>query len=247
MDLHPAPLIALHSVTKTYTTGEVNFTALDRASLTVRAGEFVGVVGPSGSGKSTLASLLLRMLDPDRGSVHLDGIDLRYLDLAELRSQIGLVQQEAILFTGTIEENIRHGRPDASDSQLRRAMMMARVDEFVDELPEGLQTWVSERGSTLSGGQRQRISLARAFLRDAPVMVLDEPTTGLDLDNVALVQEGIRELARDRTCVIVTHDPDTARAADRVVVLEAGVVTWDGPAEQAPLERVLDEEITDGV
>lgn len=215
---------------------------LQGLDLTVRAGENIAVVGPSGSGKSTLVALLLRMLDPTSGSVRLDGVDLRDLDLAELRGRIALVQQDAVLFTGTIEENIRQGRPDASERHLRRAADLARVTEFTQDLPDGLQTVVSERGGSLSGGQRQRISLARAFLRDAPVLVLDEPTTGLDPDNAELVNAAIRELARGRTCLVVTHDADTARSADRVVVVERGRVTWSGPPAQAPLERVLDEE-----
>ena len=128
--------------------------------------------------------------------------------------------------------------------QVRRAAAMARVTEFTDALPDGLDTVVSERGSSLSGGQRQRISLARAFLRDAPVLVLDEPTTGLDPDNVVLVGEAIQELARGRTCVVVTHDVNVARAADRVVVVEEGRITWDGPGSGAPLDRVLEEEVT---
>lgn len=215
-------------------------------TLIVPAGETVAVVGPSGSGKSTLAALVLRMLDPRDGSVRLDGVDLRDVDLRELRSRIALVQQEAVMFTGTIEENIRQGRPDASERQLLQAAEMARVTEFAHRLPEGLQTMVSERGSSLSGGQRQRISLARAFLKDAPVLVLDEPTTGLDPENVVLVNEAIAELAEGRTCILVTHDADTARTADRVVVVEQGRITWQGPPSEAPLERVLEDEVVGG-
>ena len=217
--------------------------ALDGLRLRVAPWETVAVVGPSGSGKSTLAALVLRMLDPTTGTVRLDGTDLRDVDLTELRGSVALVQQEAVLFTGTIEENIRQGRPDATDDEVWRAATLARVTEFTDALPDGLRTEVTERGSSLSGGQRQRISLARAFLRDAPVLVLDEPTTGLDPENVELVNEAIVELARGRTCLLVTHDADTARTADRVVVVEAGRVTWDGPPSEAPLERVLEEEV----
>ncbi|WP_122262704.1 ABC transporter ATP-binding protein [Ornithinimicrobium cerasi] len=220
---------------------------LDGLDLRVRPGESVAVVGPSGSGKSTIVSLLLRLLDPGTGSVRLDGVDLRELDLAELRSVMALVQQDAVLFTGTVEDNVRQGRPGASAEEVGRAARLARVTEFTDRLPDGLRTVVSERGDSLSGGQRQRISLARAFLRDAPVLLLDEPTTGLDPENAELVNEAIEELTRGRTSVVVTHDAETARRADRVVVVEAGRVVWDGPPAEAPLERVLEDVPAAGV
>lgn len=231
--------LALERVSVEFTPGMPVLRDLD---LTVPSGQTVAVVGPSGSGKSTIVSLLLRMLDPTAGTVRLDGIDVREVGLADLRAQLSLVQQDSVIFTGTIEDNLRQGRPEASAEEIEWACRLARVDEFTADLPDGIGTEVSERGSTLSGGQRQRVSLARAFLRDSPVLLLDEPTTGLDPDNVALVNEAIGELAVGRTCVIVTHDIDTARTADRVVVIEGGRVTWDGPAGQAPLERVLDDE-----
>ncbi|MFK5690782.1 ABC transporter ATP-binding protein [Ornithinimicrobium sp. LYQ92] len=209
--------------------------------LSIAPGERVALVGPSGSGKSTVASLLLRLLDPDQGSVRLDGHDLRDLDLKELRSRVALVQQDAVLFTGTIEDNIRQGRPEATDREIRRAADLARVSQFTQDLPEGLQTVVSERGSSLSGGQKQRISLARAFLRDAPVLVLDEPTTGLDPENVTLVGEALDALSRGRTTVMITHDVEVARRADRVCIIEQGRVRWSGPAELARLDDVLEE------
>lgn len=209
--------------------------------LSIAPGERVALVGPSGSGKSTVASLLLRLLDPQEGSVRLDGHDLRDLDLQELRARVALVQQDAVLFTGTIEDNIRQGRPDASDEEVARAASMARVTEFTHALPEGLQTEVSERGGSLSGGQKQRISLARAFLRDAPVLVLDEPTTGLDPENVVLVGQALDAVSRGRTTVMITHDIDVARSADRVIVIEKGQVRWTGPADLAPLDGVLEE------
>lgn len=214
---------------------------LQQLSLSVRPGETVAVVGPSGSGKSTVISLLLRLLDPVGGSVRLDGVDLRDLDLTELRGAMALVQQDAILFTGTIQDNIVQGDPDATPEQVDRAARLARVTEFTDRLPDGLQTVVSERGTSLSGGQKQRISLARAFLRDAPVLLLDEPTTGLDPENVELVSQAIRNLARGRTCVMVTHDLETAGWADRLVLIEEGRVAWQGAPADAPWERVLED------
>ncbi len=232
-------IVAYDNVQLAFTPGVPVLTGV---TLRVDPGETVAVVGPSGSGKSTLVALLLRLIDPDHGEVRLDGLDLRRADLREVRGAVALVQQEAVLFSGTIEENIRHGRPGARDDEVRRAARLARVDEFADQLPDGLQTRVSERGSTLSGGQRQRISLARAFLRDAPVLVLDEPTTGLDPENAAAVSESITRLAQGRACLLITHDAETARRADRVVVLEGGKITWSGPPSEAPLERVLDEE-----
>ncbi len=234
--------VRLSAVSLAYEPGVPVLRGLD---LRVGAGEHVAVVGPSGSGKSTVAALLLRLLDPDEGRVALDGVDVRHTDLAWLRSQVALVQQDAVLFSGTIADNIRQGRPDATDAQVEEAARLARVTPFTDALPEGLGAPVTERGSNLSGGQRQRISLARAFLRDAPVLVLDEPTTGLDPDNVALVTEAIADLARGRTTVVITHDADTARQAGRVVVVEHGRVTWEGNPLDAPLERVLEEDDED--
>ncbi|MDO5740593.1 MAG: ABC transporter ATP-binding protein [Ornithinimicrobium sp.] len=234
--------LELCSVALAYEPGQPVLRHLD---LRVRPGEHVALVGPSGSGKSTVGSLVLRLLDPDEGSVRLDGHDLRELDLRWLRSQVAVVAQEAVLFSGTVEDNIRQGRPEATAAQVEEAARLARVSEFTDRLPDGLDAPVAEGGANLSGGQRQRISLARAFLRGAAVLVLDEPTTGLDPDNVALVTEAIADLALDRTCIVITHDIDTARQADRVIVLEAGRVTWAGAPEEAPLERILAEP--DGV
>lgn len=236
---HTAGEVSLRGVQAGYLPDRPVLHGLD---LAVAPGESVALIGPSGSGKSTIITLLLRMLDPTEGSVRLDGVDLRRLDLAELRSHIALVQQEAVLFTGTIEDNIRQGRSDASEQEVRRAVRLARVDEFTDRLPEGLQTRVSERGGSLSGGQRQRISLARAFLRDARVLLLDEPTTGLDPENAALVNEAIAELAQGRTVLMVTHDRQTARTADRVVLLERGRIAWTGVPAEAPWELVTDEK-----
>lgn len=243
---HPTPLpvpvrgdLELRGVELAYEPGVPVLQGLD---LRIPAGQQVAVVGPSGSGKSTLVSLVLRLVDPDAGSVHLDGIDLRELDLAEVRSRAALVQQEAVLFSGTIADNIRHGRPGASPDEVDRAARLAGVHEFADRFPAGLETPVAERGSSLSGGQRQRISLARAFLRDAPVLLLDEPTTGLDPENVELVSRAIDELSSGRTCLVVTHDAATARRADRVVVVEGGRITWDGPAWRAPLHHVLEQD-----
>ncbi|WP_109473647.1 ABC transporter ATP-binding protein [Ornithinimicrobium cavernae] len=204
---------------------------LHRLDLHIPAGQRIAVVGPSGAGKSTLTGLVTRMLDVRGGSVRVDGVDVRRLDLHELRSQVAVVLQESVLFTGTIADNIRYGDLGASDEQVRWAAQVARADEFISRMPEGYQTQVGERGATLSGGQRQRIAVARALLRDASVVVLDEATSGLDAENAGAVREAIDRLTRGRTTIVVTHDEQTARECDRIVWIEGGSVRWDGPAD----------------
>ncbi|GAA4606895.1 hypothetical protein GCM10023195_25520 [Actinoallomurus liliacearum] len=199
--------------------------ALDGFSLVVRPGETVALTGPSGSGKSTLLAVLLGFVRPDAGRVLLGGTDLADLDPDAWRSRIAWVPQRPYLFAGTVADNIRLGRPDASDDEVRRAARDAFAEEFVDALPEGFATPLGERGTGLSAGQRQRIALARAFLRDAPILLLDEPTSGLDTESEAAVIEAVRRLAAGRTVVLVAHRPALADLADRVVrvggVLEA--------------------------
>ncbi|MEV5710971.1 thiol reductant ABC exporter subunit CydD [Actinoallomurus sp. NPDC052274] len=199
--------------------------ALDGLSLVVRPGETVALTGPSGSGKSTLLAVLLGFVRPDAGRVLLGGTDLADLDPDAWRSRIAWVPQRPYLFAGTVADNIRLGRPDASDDEVRRAARDAFAEEFVDALPEGFATRLGERGTGLSAGQRQRIALARAFLRDAPLLLLDEPTSGLDAESEAAVIGAVRRLAAGRTVVLVAHRPALADLADRVVrvggVLEA--------------------------
>ena len=200
-------------------------------TLRVRPGERVALVGPSGSGKSTLTSLLMRLIDPSSGAVRLDGTDLRDLSLGDLRSQVAVVLQDSVLFSGTIADNIRHGNPTATDEQVGRAAVLARAHEFITALPRGYDTVVGERGSTMSGGQRQRIAIARAFVRDAKVVILDEATAGLDADNAGLVLEAVEELSRGRTTLVVTHDEPTARSCDRIVWVEDGRIRFDLPSD----------------
>ncbi|HHU38536.1 MAG TPA: ABC transporter ATP-binding protein [Propionibacterium sp.] len=204
---------------------------LDRVSLTIRPGERVAVVGPSGSGKSTLVSLLVRSLDPTAGQVRLDGHPLPELDLGRLRSEVSLLLQEAVLFAGSIRENIRYGRLEATDAEVEAAARAAQAHDFITALPEGYDTVVGERGGTLSGGQRQRVAIARALLRDSPVVVLDEATTGLDPAAAAEVLRAIETLCEGRTTLAVTHDAQVALAANRIVWIEDGRVLFaDTPA-----------------
>ena len=201
-------------------------------SLTVEPGEHVALVGPSGSGKSTLVSLVVRALDPVAGEVRLDGLPLPALDLGELRAGVSVLHQDAVLLTGTIRDNIRMGRPDATDADVEAAARRAGAHDFIVSLPGGYDAPVGERGDTLSGGQRQRVAIARALLRDTPVVVLDEATTGLDPAARALVLDAVDRLARGRTTLIVTHDADVAVRADRVVWIEDGRVVLDDSPER---------------
>jgi ABC-type multidrug transport system fused ATPase/permease subunit len=206
--------------------------ALDDVSLTVHPGEVVAVVGASGAGKSTLVKLLLRFLDPDTGRVTLDGVDLRQVSTTELRDNVSLVLQETMLFDGTVRENIAFGRPGATDAQVQAAARAADAHEFVTALEAGYETRIGPGGRLLSGGQRQRIAIARAMVRDAPVLVLDEPTTGLDPEAAQRVLGPLRRLMAGRTTVLISHNLHLAHTADQVVVLEAGRVVERGtPAE----------------
>ncbi len=200
--------------------------------LNIRPGERVAIIGPSGAGKSTLVSLLVRAIDPVSGCVRLDGYRLTDLDLTQLRASISLLHQEAVLFTGTIRENIRMGRGNATDAEVEAAARAANAHDFITEQPDGYETVVGERGGTLSGGQRQRIAIARALLRRSPVVVLDEATTGLDPEAASLVLDAIDRLAAGRTTLAVTHDAEVALRATRVVWIEDGRIRLDASPEE---------------
>jgi ATP-binding cassette, subfamily B, bacterial len=210
--------------------------ALDDVTLEVQPGQTVALVGPSGAGKSTMFQLLLRFYDPVGGRVRIDGQDLRDLRPEDVRAQIGLVPQETVLFGATARENIRYGRPDATDAEIEAAAQAAAADEFVRALPDGYDTFLGERGTRLSGGQRQRIAIARAILKNPPILLLDEATSSLDAESERLVQEALDPLMRGRTTLVIAHRLATVLKADRIVVLDCGRIVASGTHAQL-LER----------
>jgi subfamily B ATP-binding cassette protein MsbA len=200
--------------------------------LEIRVGEVVAMVGPSGAGKSTLAALLPRFFDPDEGRITIDGIDIRAVSLRDLRRQIGLVTQDTVLFDDTVRNNIAYGRSDLPLERVREAAAAAYADEFIARMPEGYDTRIGEAGVKLSGGQRQRLSIARALLKNAPILILDEATSHLDSESEALVQKALYNLMRGRTALIIAHRLSTITSADRIVVVEGGVISQHGTHEQ---------------
>jgi ATP-binding cassette, subfamily B, bacterial len=206
-------------------------------TLDIAPGETVALVGPSGAGKSTLAGLLLRFYDPHAGGVRLDGRNLKTLTIASLRRNIALVLQEPVLFGATIRENIAYGRPKATFEEIRAAARSAEADDFIMALPRGYETSIGERGVMLSGGQRQRLSIARAFLKDTPILILDEPTSALDAETEAQLLETLRRLMRGRTTLIITHRLSTVREASRIVVLQEGRIAESGTHEDLLARR----------
>ncbi|MFJ6793928.1 ABC transporter ATP-binding protein [Streptomyces sp. NPDC091268] len=207
-------------------------TVIDGLSLSLPQGQRLAVVGPSGSGKSTFLQLLARFYDVDAGAVRVGGVDVRTVDPRVLMEQFAIVFQDVYLFDGTIEENVRLGRPDADEAEVRAAATAARLDEVVERLPGGWSTRVGEGGALLSGGERQRVSIARALLKDAPVVLLDEVTSALDPVNEAAVHEGIERLMAGRTVVMVAHRMRTVRRADRVVFLDGGRIVEEGSHDE---------------
>ena len=224
-------------------------TVLDEVSLHLTPGEIVAVVGPSGAGKSTLAALIGRLYDPDAGRVLLDGTDVRELEVDFLRRQIGTVAQEPILFSTTIAENIRYGRPGASQAEVEAAARTANAHTFVASFPQGYETLVGERGVQLSGGQKQRVAIARAVLKDPRILVLDEATSALDAESEHLVKEALERLMRGRTTLIIAHRLSTVKDADRVVVLDGGRIVQVGPhtallREEGLYRRLVERQFT---
>ena len=203
-------------------------TALTNFSLDVKAGETVALVGPSGAGKSTVFQLLLRFYDPKTGSIQLDGVETKTLNLQDLRSRIGIVPQDAVIFSTSALENIRYGKPDASDAEVKAAAKAAFADEFIAKLPEGYDTFLGERGVRLSGGQRQRISIARAMLKNPPLLLLDEATSALDAESERMVQAALESAMKDRTTLVIAHRLATIQQADRIIVLDHGQIAEQG-------------------
>jgi ABC-type multidrug transport system fused ATPase/permease subunit len=206
--------------------------AVRGVSLRVEPGETVALVGPSGAGKSTLAKLLLRFYDPTSGRVTVDGHDLRNLELGSLREQVAVLLQETLVFDGTVRENIAYGRAGATEVEIVSAAKAADAHEFIRALPDGYGTQIGQKGRRLSGGQRQRVAIARAMIRDAPILILDEPTTGLDAESGRRVLEPLRRLIGGRSTIIISHNLVTVADADRIVVLDQGRIIESGGHEE---------------
>ncbi len=225
--------------------------ALRGVSLTVRPGETVALVGPSGAGKTTILQLLMRFYDPQSGAVRIDGIDLRDMARADFRRAIALVPQDPVIFATSARENIRFGRPDATDAEVEAAARAAAAHDFLVGLPQGYDSWLGERGVMLSGGQKQRVAIARAILRDAKVLLLDEATSALDAESERAVQAAVEQLAEGRSVLVVAHRLATVKRADRIVVFDQGQIVATGThdalvAEGGLYARLARLQFTDG-
>jgi ATP-binding cassette subfamily B protein len=245
-DARPAPRlrgdVAFESVTFAYRAGEG---VLRDVSFTIRAGEVVALVGESGAGKSTIASLIPRLYEPTSGIVRVGGEDVRRLTLDSLRAQIAIVPQQPLLFSGSIRENIAYGKPDATDEEIVRAAEIANAHDFIVAMADGYDTVVGERGVTLSGGERQRIAIARAAVRDAPIVILDEPASGLDAQSERLVTEALFRLLEGRTAILIAHRFATIEKADRILVIEDGRLVGDGARAELLEQNALYRRLHD--
>ncbi|MFC4349266.1 ABC transporter transmembrane domain-containing protein [Kordiimonas lipolytica] len=219
--------------------------ALENFNLHVKAGETVALVGPSGAGKSTVLQLLLRFYDPQSGAVKMDGIDIAQTDPKAFREHLAFVPQETIIFADTIAENVRYGRQDATDEEVRQAVEAAAATEFVERATNGFDTFLGERGTRLSGGQRQRIAIARAILRDAPILLLDEATSALDAESELKVQEALEHLMEGRTTLVIAHRLATVKKVDRIIVLEDGKIVAEGTHDELVAKGGLYKRLAD--
>ena len=201
-------------------------------SFEVAAGQMIGVVGPTGSGKSTIVSLIPRFYDPNSGRVTIDGHDLRDIKIRDLRSQIAYVLQETVLFRGSVADNIAYGKGTATRDEIVAAAKLANADGFISQMPQGYDTLVGDRGDTLSGGQRQRIGIARAIIRDNPILILDEPTAALDSESEKLVMDALTKLMKGRTVITIAHRLSTIREADKIIVLTQGALAEQGSHDE---------------
>ena len=224
--------IAFNDVSFCYQTEETTREVLHGINLAVKAGEILALVGSSGGGKSTLVSLLPRFFDVTSGFIRVDGRDIRDVTISSLRCQIGVVTQETVLFNDTLRNNIAYGQPGVSQAEVESAARAALAHDFIMELPAGYDTVIGEKGVRLSGGERQRIAIARALLKNAPILVLDEATSALDSESEALVQSALQNLMTGRTVIVIAHRLSTVRRADRIVVLENGTIAEVGKHEE---------------
>jgi ATP-binding cassette subfamily B protein len=229
---HPASVrgeVEIRNITFAYRDRSV---VIEHLSLHIPAGQTIAIVGSTGSGKSTLVKLLLRLYETQTGEITLDGIDIRDLQLVDLRRAIGLVSQDVFLFHGTVRENIAYGNPAATDREVVAAAKIAEAHEFIWQLPQGYETIVGERGQKLSGGQRQRIAIARAILKDPPILILDEATSAVDNETEAAIQRSLEKITLNRTTIAIAHRLSTIRNADRIYVMEQGRIVEQGQHEQ---------------
>ncbi|MBE4907820.1 ABC transporter ATP-binding protein [Bacillus luteolus] len=247
IDMEPEVLDKKDAVEVEYLRGDIKFKdvtfgyennrpVLQGINLQIPAGETVAFVGPSGAGKTTICSLIPRFYDVNEGSITIDGMDIRELTKKSLRSQIGIVQQDVFLFTGTLRENIAYGRLGATQEEVAEAARRAHLEDFIHSLPDGYETQIGERGLKLSGGQKQRLAIARMFLKNPPILILDEATSALDTETEMIIQKALTELAKNRTTLVIAHRLATIRNADRIVV-----VTEDGIAEEGGHDELIEQ------
>src|SRR5437660_10705274 len=209
-----------------------NQRVLDDVSLQIEPGQLVALVGPTGAGKSTIVSLLPRFYEISSGQISIDGTDIRRFKQKSLREQISFVLQESLLFRATVAQNIAYGKPDATREEIVRAARLANADEFIDRMPDGYDTMIGERGLTLSGGQRQRITIARAIIRDSPILILDEPSAGLDAESEKLVFDALENLMEGKTSIVIAHRLATVRRADVIFVVDEGRIVEQGTHDE---------------